>query len=114
MPFVPPPPALNLPLAMPSGPGLIYPDMADLKQFDAIGENISPFSGQAEQQQFQDQHWELDLEWPPMTWAQFAPWQAFLATLHGKLNAFLWTPPLASAPRGVGTLAGSPIVSVAP
>jgi hypothetical protein len=107
-------PVTGTPIAMPSGTGLVYPETADLKQFDAIAENISPFTGSAEQQQFQDQHWELDLEWPPMTWSQFAPWQGFLASLHGKLNPFLWGPPLATAPRGLGNLGGGPFVSVAP
>jgi hypothetical protein len=92
-------------------PGPIYPDSADLKQFDAIAENISPFDGTAEQQQFQDQHWELDLEWPEMTWAQFAAVQAFSAALHGKLGSFLWGPPLATGPRGMGSLAGKPLAT---
>ena len=91
-------------------PGPIYPDRADLKQFDAIAENISPFDGTGEQQQFNDQHWELDLEWPPMTWAQFAGLQAFTAALHGKIGSFLWGPPLATGPRGVGNSSGPPVV----
>jgi hypothetical protein len=89
-------------------PGPVYPSQADLKQFDAIGEVISPFAGTAEQQQFQDQHWELDLDWPEMTWAQFAALQAFTASLHGKLGSFVWGPPLATGPRGVGTMGGIP------
>lgn len=81
-------------------PGALGESFANLKAADAIGESISPFSGSAQQQQWQDQHWELDLEFPEMQWAQAAAFQAFLGALHGKLGSFLWGPPLATAPRG--------------
>lgn len=81
---------------------------ANLKKFDAVGELISPFSGSAQQQQWQDQHWELDLEWPEMTWAQFACLDAFQGALHGKVGSFLWGPPLATTPRGAALVNGSP------
>jgi hypothetical protein len=90
-------------------PGPIYPSTADLKQYDGIGEFMSPFTGQAEQQSFLDQHWELDLEWPEMTWTQFAALSAFSASMHGKLGSFLWGPPLAAGPRGLGMSAGTPL-----
>jgi hypothetical protein len=97
--------SLTYPLSI---PGPIYPSQADLKQFDGVGEFISPFTGQAEQQGFLDQHWELDLDWPAMTWPQFAALQALAGALHGKLGSFLWGPPLATGPRGLGSQAGSP------
>jgi hypothetical protein len=90
-------------------PGVLGESAANLKMYDAIGEVISPFSGNAQQQQWQDQHWELDLEFPEMTWAQFAAFQAFLGALHGKLGSFLWGPPLSLAPLGTG--GGAPAVS---
>lgn len=89
-------------------PGPIYPSQADLKQFDGIGENLSPFDGSGEQQQFQDQHWELDLDWPEMTWGQFAAVQGLAGALHGKLGSFLWGPPLATVPRGLGPQGATP------
>jgi hypothetical protein len=89
-------------------PGLIYPSEADLKQFDGVAEFISPFTGQEEEQSFLDQHWELDLTWPEMTWEQFAPLQAFTGALHGKAGTFVWGPPLATSPQGLGTAAGAP------
>jgi hypothetical protein len=101
--------SIAYPLAIPAALGEAK---ANLKQFDAIGEVISPFSGQAQQQQWQDQHWELDLEFPEMTWAQFAAFEAFTGALHGKLGSFLWGPPLATAPRGIALTAGTPIATM--
>ena len=85
-------------------PGTIGPSQANLKKYDAVGEFIGPFDGSAEQQQWQDQHWELDLGWPEMTWNQFAPLDGFAAALHGKFGSFLWGPPLATKPRGIGAI----------
>ena len=90
-------------------PGSIGPMEANLKKFDAVGEFIGPFDGSAQQQQWPDQHWELDLVWPEMNWAQFAALDAFAGALHGKWGSFLWGPPLAAAPRGNGLTAGSPV-----
>jgi hypothetical protein len=97
--------AITYPLII---PGVIGAAKANLKKFDAVGEVISPFDGSAQQQQFADQHWELDLEWPEMTWAQYAALDAFSGALHGKLGSFLWGPPLSAAPLGRGNLGGTP------
>lgn len=83
-------------------PGSIGPIEANLKKMESVGEFIGPFDGSAQQQQWLDQHWELDLVWPEMTWAQAAALDAFLGALHGKIGSFLWGPPLAAAPRGSG------------
>lgn len=91
---------LNYPLTI---PGVIGPSEANLKMMDAVGEVISPFDGSAQQQQWQDQHWELDLAWPEMNWTQFAPLHAFAGALHGKLGSFLWGPPLSRNPQGAGS-----------
>jgi len=97
--------AITYPLVI---PGAVGAAKANLKKFDAVGEVISPFDGSAQQQQFADQHWELDLEWPEMTWAQFAALDAFSGALHGKLGSFVWGPPLSTGPLGLGTLGGTP------
>jgi hypothetical protein len=104
-PFAGPSMPLVYPLTIPTALG---ESKADLTKFDAIGEFISEFTGNAEQQQWQDQHWELALEWPEMNWAQFAAYDAFIGALHGKLGSFLWGPPLATAPRGSGS--GAPVL----
>ena len=114
---------LNIPGPGGAGPGIVFPGTsilvpstpgpakANLKKFDAVGEFISPFAGTGEQQQWADQHWALDLEWPEMTWAQFAQLDAFAGALHGKLGSFLWGPPLAASPQGIGLLAGMPVAA---
>lgn len=83
-------------------PGSIGPIEANLKKMEGVGEFIGPFDGSAQQQQWPDQHWELDLVFPEMNWAQAAALDAFLGALHGKWGTFLWGPPLAAAPRGSG------------
>jgi len=96
--------AIVYPISVPS---LIGEAEANLKKFDAVGEVISPFAGSAQQQWWQDQHWEVDLTWPEMTWAQAAALDAFLGALHGKYGSFLWGPPQSiNGPLGSG---GSPL-----
>ena len=91
---------ISYPLVIPGPPNTPGPNKVNPKMFDAVGEFISPFEGSAQQQQNQDQHWELDLDWPEMTWEQFAPLAAFAGALHGKWGSFLWGPPLGTAPQG--------------
>jgi hypothetical protein len=106
---VSPPVSPNMPIIYPlTIPTALGESKADLTKFDAIGEFISEFTGNAEQQQWQDQHWELEIEWPEMTWAQFAAFDAFIGALHGKLGSFVWGPPLATSPRGSGS--GTPVL----
>ena len=97
--------AITYPLII---PGPIGESEANLKKYDAVGEVISPFAGSAQQQQWQDQHWELDLVWPEMTWPQAAALDAFMGALHGKYGSFVWSPPQAVHPLGSG--AGSPVI----
>lgn len=97
--------AITYPLTI---PGPLGESEANLKKYDAVGEVISPFAGSAQQQQWQDQHWELDLVWPEMTWPQFAALDAFAGALHGKFGSFVWSPPQAVNPLGSGL--GSPVV----
>lgn len=97
--------AITYPLSV---PGAIGESEANLKKYDAVGEVISPFAGSAQQQQWQDQHWELDLVWPEMTWPQAAALDAFMGALHGKYGSFVWSPPQAVHPLGSGS--GSPVV----
>jgi hypothetical protein len=98
--------AITYPLTI---PGPLGEAEANLKKYDAVGETISPFAGSAQQQQWQDQHWELDLVWPEMTWPQFAALDAFAGALHGKFGSFVWSPPQAVNPLGSGL--GSPVAN---
>ena len=90
-------------------PGSIGPIKADLTKFDKVGEFIGEFDGSAQQQQWQDQHWELELAWPEMTWAQFGPLDAFSGALFGKFGSFLFGPPLARVPQG--NPQGTPVIT---
>jgi hypothetical protein len=98
------------PLSFP--PGLLGAATANLKKTELVGENIGEFDGSSELQQWQDQHWELDLEWPEMTWAQFAALDAFVAALHGKWGTFTWGPYWGAQPQG--SPQGNPTMAAAP
>lgn len=111
---------ITYPLLIPGSPGSFdaqqYPPVtvppgpsrANLKKFDPIAEHIGEFDGSAQEQQWQNNWWELDLEWPEITWAQYAQLDAFSGALHGKLGTFVFSPPLAAGPQGLGLLAGTP------
>jgi hypothetical protein len=87
------------PLTLPAAPGF---RTFNLNAVDAVGEVISPFSGQAQEQQWQDQHWELDVALPFMRRqsVEAGQWIAFLNALHGKYGSFLVGDPAATAPQG--------------
>lgn len=90
-------------------PGSIGPIEANLKKIEAVGEFTGEFDGSAQQQLWVGaEHWELDLVWPEMNWAQFAALDAFAGAIRGKWGSLLWGPPLAAAPRGSG---GAPVTS---
>lgn len=111
---------ITYPLLIPGSPGSFdaqqYPPVtvppgpsrANLKKYDPIAEHIGEFDGSAQEQQWQNNWWELDLEWPEMTWAQYAQLDAFSGALKGKLGSFVWSPPLAAGSQGLGLLAGTP------
>ena len=96
---------ITYPLAI---PGTIGPMKANLTKYDKVGESIGEFDGVAQEQQWQDQHWELELAWPEMSWEQFAPLDAFSGALFGKVGTFLYGPPLSRAP--LGTPKGQPVI----
>jgi hypothetical protein len=51
---------------------------------------------------------EVSISMPPLTQKQAQQWIAFLMSLRGQLNVFLWGDPLAVAPQGSGL--GTPVV----
>jgi len=72
-----------------------------------VAENISPFTGTAEEQQWPGEWWELEFSLPVMTRAQAAPWIAFINALRGKLGTFLMGDPSCPAPQG--SAPGNPV-----
>lgn len=82
-----------------------------LRVVDAVGVAESPFSFQADVQHFGGQHWEADIELPPLKRGgsdEAEEWVAFLLSLKGRYGTFLMGDPAGATPRG--TWAGSPKV----
>ena len=46
------------------------------------------------------QRWQLDVEFPPMTRAEFAPIYAFAVKQQGQFETFTYTPPVISTSQG--------------
>jgi hypothetical protein len=95
---------------MPSSP---KPSSIHFSMSDAVGETVSPFTRQTQEQEWPGgDYWELDIQLPPLTsrprsgsvynaaWTQIGTWRGWLAALHGKANVFSVGDPLATAPTG--------------
>lgn len=102
--------AISYPRAMPT------PDIAEITLHvrDAIGLVPSPFTYQAETQDFGGQCWEADVFYPPMRRGGSASAEAeevvaWLVSLRGMLGTFLMGDPYGATPRG--TWAGTPQVA---
>jgi hypothetical protein len=117
---------ISYPLTPPTQLG---PQQCKVRMVSVVGETVSPFTGNQQEQQWPAQWWELDISLPPMMRATSAAirsadkrytaelWTTFLAALNGKYGTFLQGDPNASTPAGIAT--GSPVVisggaSVAP
>jgi hypothetical protein len=55
------------------------------------------------------QRWQLDVEFPPMTRAEFAPIYAFAVKQQGQFETFTYTPPVISTSQG--DTSESPVVN---
>lgn len=69
----------------------------------------SPFSLISQVQQHAGEGWLLNVQLPPMTRADAAPWIAFLAKLRGKRGTFYYGSYLQGTIRGLG--GGTPLVN---
>lgn len=98
---------ITYPLSIPPGPP--GPSRVRLGRMAAVAKTESPITFQQQIQDWQQRRWELEMNWPPMTWAQAAPFQAFLDALGGQAGTFLAGDPLAKLPRG--SAQGSPVTS---
>lgn len=71
-----------------------------LTMADAVAEVTSLFSAQSQLQQWPGaDRWGAQIEMPPLSSAQTAAWQAWLASLQGKLNAFQLGDPTRTQPQ---------------
>ena len=55
------------------------------------------------------QRWQLDVEFPPMTRAEFAPIYAFAVKQQGQFETFTYVPPVISTSQGDSS--ASPVVN---
>ena len=66
----------------------------------AVGQTISPFTGQQKTQEYDFVGWSADLTLPPQLRSTAVNWQSFLARLNGTTNAFFMSDPDAKTPKG--------------
>ena len=66
----------------------------------AVGQTISPFTGQQKTQEYDFVGWEADLTLPPQLRSTAVNWQSFLARLQGPTHCFMMSDPDAKTPRG--------------
>jgi hypothetical protein len=112
------PVTISYPLTPPTQLG---PQECSLIMASSVGESVSPFSGNQEEQQWPAQWFELEISLPPMMRAASLAirnadkrytaelWYTFLAALGGKYGTFLMGDPNAKSPAGVAT--GTPLTS---
>ena len=66
-------------------------------------------SGRRQARQLQNQRWEMQVSFPPMKRASFAPIFAFINAQRGKKESFTYTPPIID--DALGTETGSVLVN---
>jgi len=66
-------------------------------------------SGRRQARQVQNQRWEMQVSFPPMTRSSFAPIFAFITAQRGKKETFTYTPPIID--DSLGTETGSVLVN---
>lgn len=89
--------AHSYPLTMPSAPA---PRTAQYGLLRAIGATQSPFTFDVQVQKHQGAVWLFDLEYPPMTQAQAALWEAFLLKMQGRYGTCYVPHPDRQSPAG--------------
>ena len=66
----------------------------------AVGQTVSPFTGQQKTQEYDFVGWSADLTLPPQLRSTAVNWQSFLARLNGTTNVFFMSDPDAKTPTG--------------
>ena len=87
---------------MPAAPA---PKSIEFKAQEIVALSISPFTGQAQVQDWQAGYWQGSVTMPPMAFAAAQAWVAFLLQLRGQANVFQMGFPDGVRPRGstIGT-----------
>jgi hypothetical protein len=94
-------------VTMPTVPAA--PASVDFTVNDLVTMSVSSFTGQQQIQDWQHGWIEASVQLPALNHQQAQAWIAFLMSLRGQLNVFLFGDPLAISPQGNG--AGSPVVA---
>ena len=100
--------AIAYPILPPAITGIGPMDFT-LTEVNVVGETESPFTLGQQEQQWPGQAWQLELNLPPMLYAQAEQWIAFLGLLFGKYGTFLMGD--YNRPTPQGPMSGSPVVS---
>ncbi len=94
-------------IAMPTSPPA--PASIEYTAQDTVATSVSPFTGQAQIQDWQASYLEASVSMPPLTHVQAQSWIAFLMILRGQAKVFQLGDPLAVAP--MGSALGTPVVN---
>lgn len=92
-------------ITLPAFPGA--PRSVEWDLDDVVGEAVSPFSRQAQIQDWGQAELRASVSYQPMTNAQARPWLAFLAAARGVGSVFLMGDPLHTGPQNGGASGGS-------
>lgn len=76
---------------------------------EIVASTTDTFTGQQQTFDWQASYWQGTLSFPPMTRSDGDTWAAFILSLRGPLNAFLFGNPKAAQPKG--SPAGAPVVN---
>ena len=100
--------AITYPVSPPAIAGLGPQDFT-MTEMNVVGETESPFTLGQQIQQWPGQALQLELNLPPMLYAQAEQWLAFLGSLFGKFGTFLMGD--YNRPTSQGAMSGSPVAS---
>jgi hypothetical protein len=97
--------AITYPIALPTSPGFTR---VTIQPRSAVALYASPFTMQQQVYAHQGQMWTGQVELPPMSRDEAAPWAAALTSLNGIQGTFILGDPAWLLPRGTAT--GTPLV----
>ena len=98
--------SINFPLEIPTVPAA---RAITMRMQNIAGMNVSPFTGQQQNYEFQGEWWEADVSLPPISSRDVAEqWIAFLAKLRGQTGTFVLGDPLGRS--AMGSALGSPMI----
>ena len=99
--------SITFPLSLPSSPN---PRSIKLSATNLVGVNVSPFTAEAETQEWPGEYWQASVTLPPIGNQVVAgQWEALLLAVRGGSGTFLLGDPSRTAPTGIAT--GTPKVN---